>query len=268
MTNKLFQLKSYLHYLMTRKGKHQVHSPFVYDFITNALIQSSIETDDDFKLMERARKRNFTNKNVIETVDFGAASGRKKFTTYRIATHKLAKRRSNPSFINHFLYKVVKHYKPETMIELGTSVGLGSMALALGNPSAKLITLEGCASVASVAESNLNKFNLNHIELVIGSFENSLQTVLDQLDQVDLVFFDGNHRKKPTLAYFRQCLAKAHENSIFIFDDIHWSEEMEMAWEQIKKHEKVALTMDFYHLGLVFFQKGLPRQDFVLKLYR
>lgn len=268
MTNKLFQLKSYLHYLMKRKGKHQVHSPFVYDFLTKALSLQTAETDEDFKLMQQVRKRSFTNKNVIETVDFGAASGRKKFTTYRIATNKLAKQRSNPPYINHVLYKVVKHFKPETMIELGTSVGLGSMALALGKPSARLITLEGCASVASVAESNLKKFNLNHIELVIGSFENTLQTVLDQIDKVDLVFFDGNHRKQPTLRYFKQCLAKAHEESVFIFDDIHWSGEMETAWEQIKEHKKVSLTMDFYHLGLVFFREGMNKQDFVLKLYK
>jgi len=79
------------------------------------------------------------------------------------------------------------------------------------------------------------------------------------------VFFDGNHRKEPTLKYFKQCLKKTNDNSIFIFDDIYWSEEMESAWNEIKANPEVSITVDLFELGLVFFRKGIEKQDFVVK---
>ncbi len=249
---------------MRRKGKHSIHSPFVYDFITNIIHDK--KPHEACKVFKQARKRNFTNKNVIETVDFGAASGKKKFITYRIAVNKLAKKRSSGLREAALLYKVVKFFSPSQMLELGTSVGLGSIPLAMGNPNGKLITIEGCASVASVAQSNFIKFDLTNIDQVIGNFDVELQPVLNQMGKVDLVYFDGNHRKNPTIRYFKQCLEKAHEKSIFIFDDIYASEEMVSAWNEIKKHPKVSISLDFFHLGMVFFLNGVSKQEFALRM--
>jgi predicted O-methyltransferase YrrM len=89
---------------------------------------------------------------------------------------------------------------------------------------------------------------------------------LNSLPKLDLVFFDGNHQKVPTLDYFHHCLTKAHENSIFIFDDIHWSSEMDEAWQQIQGHEQVSLTIDLFQFGLVFFRKGIAKQHFTLRM--
>jgi hypothetical protein len=82
---------------------------------------------------------------------------------------------------------------------------------------------------------------------------------------VDFAFFDGNHRYEPTLRYFELCLAHRTDNSVFVFDDIHWSEEMERAWEAIKAHPDVTITVDLFYIGLVFFRKGRPKQHFWLR---
>jgi predicted O-methyltransferase YrrM len=71
---------------------------------------------------------------------------------------------------------------------------------------------------------------------------------------VDLAFIDGNHRKAPTLEYFQHILRYSHAGTIVIFDDIHWSAEMEDAWESIKKHPAVTCTVDLFFLGLVFLK--------------
>jgi len=92
-----------------------------------------------------------------------------------------------------------------------------------------------------------------------------LSAVITPPDVIDLVYFDGNHQKEPTLNYFHTCLQKAHKNSLFIFDDIHWSDGMEEAWEQIKKHDRVHLTIDLFQFGIVFFEKEMPKQHFILK---
>ena len=81
-----------------------------------------------------------------------------------------------------------------------------------------------------------------------------------------LVFFDGNHRKDATLRYFNQCLEKANEDSIFIFDDIHWSEEMQDAWKEIKAHPQITLALDVFQFGICFFRKEkLAKEEFLLR---
>ena len=48
--------------------------------------------------------------------------------------------------------------------------------------------------------------------------------------------------KQPTLNYFNQLLKISTQSTIFIFDDIHWSVEMEEAWNEIKQHPSVTLN--------------------------
>jgi predicted O-methyltransferase YrrM len=83
---------------------------------------------------------------------------------------------------------------------------------------------------------------------------------------LDFVFFDANHQKQPTLQYFNQCIAKANKNGIFVFDDIHWSEGMEQAWEIVKQHPKVTTSIDLYHMGILFFNPELKPATYRIKL--
>lgn len=89
--------------------------------------------------------------------------------------------------------------------------------------------------------------------------------VLAGISKTDFVFFDGNHQYEPTLKYFNMCLDKVHSKSVFVFDDINWSEGMQRAWNEIKNHPKVTVTIDLFMMGLVFFDPDLSKQDFVLR---
>jgi predicted O-methyltransferase YrrM len=102
--------------------------------------------------------------------------------------------------------------------------------------------------------------------LIIGNFDQSLDGALDAIHYVDLAFIDGNHRKKPTLEYFQKIKEKTNDLSCIIFDDIHWSREMEEAWEEIKKDPQVRVSIDLFFLGIVFFRRAfLEKQDFVIR---
>jgi predicted O-methyltransferase YrrM len=93
-----------------------------------------------------------------------------------------------------------------------------------------------------------------------------LPILLDKVREVDLVFVDGNHRLEPTLRYFEWILNHSNEHTIIIFDDIHWSEEMELAWKKISQHPTVTCTIDLFFLGLVFFKKEFKsKQNFVIR---
>ncbi len=107
---------------------------------------------------------------------------------------------------------------------------------------------------------------MKNIEAVIGNFDETLQPTLSAIENVDLAFIDGNHRYEPTIKYFEKILPKLKENSIVVFDDIHWSKEMEQAWNEIIQHNAVTLSIDLFFIGIVFFRKDFKeKQDFVVR---
>jgi predicted O-methyltransferase YrrM len=147
---------------------------------------------------------------------------------------------------------------------LGTSLGISTIYLAMGLPQGHITTIEGCPRTAELAANNFNILGLTNIDLITGSFEKKLPDLLEHLAKIDLVFIDGNHRKEPVLHYFYQCLQHIHDDSVIIFDDIHWSKEMEEAWKVIREHPSVTITIDLFRMGLVFFKEGLSKEDFIL----
>lgn len=257
------RFKQYVSYRLKAKGLNALHSPFVYDLAKNVLYDH--QKYPEYELLLKQRKRLLSNRNLIETVDFGARAGNKEFTTYRERVQNLMKQRSHSVGCNHLLFRLSKHFKPEFILEFGTAVGMGTAALAMGNPSAKVITIEGCASIAAIASGSFERLDITNTEIVIGNFNSVLCDVIARFPKLDMVFFDGNHQKIPTLDYFHHCLTKAHDDSIFIFDDIHWSAEMDEAWKEIQQHESVTVSIDLFQFGLVFFNKSLSKQHFVVR---
>jgi predicted O-methyltransferase YrrM len=102
--------------------------------------------------------------------------------------------------------------------------------------------------------------------LLEGNFAKTLPLLNSKITNIDLVFVDGNHRKNATLEYFDFFLSKRTNNSIFIFDDIHWSVEMEEAWKLIQQHDSVTMTIDLFFIGLVLFRKDFKvKQHFSIR---
>jgi predicted O-methyltransferase YrrM len=161
---------------------------------------------------------------------------------------------------------LAKHYQPKNVIELGTSLGITTAYLSKANSSAEIITIEGSTAIATIAEQNFQKLNCQNIEVTNGNFDNVLPTAISHLSSIDLAYIDGNHRFEPTLNYFEQLLTEKNNDSIFIFDDIHWSKEMERAWEKIQTHPAVRCTIDIFFLGFVFFrQEFKEKRHFVVR---
>lgn len=260
-----FQLaKKYFHYYLTASnGKgHGVHSPFVFDFIKNVL--NDHKKYSGYYSIEKLRKELLEDKTIIEVEDFGAGSlavpnGQKKVSN-------ITKSFLKPKKFAQLLFRIVKYYKPKTIIELGTSLGITSAYLASANKASEVFTLEGSENTAAIAQENFNKLGLQNVKLIHGNFDSMLPELLSLFQKVDLAFVDGNHRKVPTLHYFQQFLQKSTDTSLLIFDDIHWSAEMEEAWKEIQHHPSVTLTIDLFFIGLVFFKKDFKaKQHFVIR---
>jgi len=159
----------------------------------------------------------------------------------------------------------VKHYKPSCILELGTSLGMSALYMSEAAPGARIITIEGCPETSAIARSNIEKAGKNNISVITGSFDEKLQEALRLMPNPDLVFIDGNHRKEPTVKYFEECLPHLHAGSVVVMDDIHWSAGMEEAWKLIIAKPEVKVSVDLYHMGVVYFREELSKEDFVLR---
>jgi len=251
------------YYLQASNGKgHGIHSPFVFDFITNVL--NDKRNFYAYSQIENLRQELLTDNNIINVEDFGAGSSNAKTNQRKICD--IAKHAAKNKKLGQLLFRITNYYQPKNMIELGTSLGISSAYLASANINSKLITIEGSPKIAEIAKRNMQYLGLNNIQSITGNFDWKLPDVLRNTSSVDLAFIDGNHRKEPTVNYFIQLLERASDQSIFIFDDIHWSKEMEEAWEHIKQSPQVTLTIDLFFIGLVFFRKDFKaKQDFILR---
>lgn len=256
-------IKYLSYYFSASNGKgHGMHSPFVFDFIIHVLNDSTIYAD--YARVEVQRAKMLADNRVLHITDFGAGSSNSSGNQRAIAS--IAGSAVKPKKYGQLLYRMVRKYQPTTILELGTSLGITSSYLALGNPQARMITMEGADEIAAVAKNNFKDLGLDSIELVQGDFFQTLPGVLSHFSTIDFVFVDGNHRKEPTLNYFNQLLPKISPETILIFDDIHWSQEMEDAWGLIKSHPSVKCAIDLFFIGVIFFREEFKeKQDFTIR---
>ena len=251
------------HYLKASNGKgHGVHSPFVFQFIKEVI-------QDDrsfyaFEDIEQIRTALLNNTKEITIEDFGAGSHTGLSKQRKISD--IAKSSLKPKKFAQLLFKMVNYYQPKNILELGTSLGITTSYLASANKNVQVTTMEGSFTIAAIAKENFTTLKLKNIEVVEGNFDTTLPTALSQLFTIDFAFLDGNHRYQPTINYFNQVLAKSNEYTIIILDDVHWSKQMEKAWNEIKQHPQVTLTIDLFFIGIVLLRKEFKvKQHFVIR---
>ena len=253
-----FQLAfKYLHYyLAASNGKgHGIHSPFVFDFIKHVLNDKKVYPA--YLTVENRRRELCRNRKMIDVEDHGAGSSVLASNSRRISD--IASSSLKPAKYGKLLFRIAKYYGVKEALELGTSFGVTTAYLS--NGAEKVYTIEGSMAIAQVADDFFKEEGFNNINLYVGTFEQKISAVLQQVSSLDLAFIDGNHRYKPTLDHFEQLKQFSHDGSILIFDDIHWSREMEAAWHVIRQDDAVTLTIDLFFIGLVFFRKDFKRRQ-------
>ncbi len=217
-----------------------------------------------YSTIERQRQVLLNDKTVIDVEDFGAGSTVIK--TKQRVVKDIAASSLKPKKYGQLLFRIIQFYNKENVLELGTSFGITTSYLASANNNPTIATMEGSQSIAKIAQQSFDALQLKNICIIKGDFDKILSTFLESSNAIDFAFLDGNHRKIPTLNYFQQILTKSTEETIFVFDDIHWSKEMEEAWEEIKINEAVTLSIDLFFIGIAFLKKDFKvKQHFVVR---
>lgn len=257
-----YRLGSYLKYFMSarhRKG-YGIHSPFAFYLVRELLGEK--HPFYAFRKIEAVRQSLLKNHTVIHNDTLGApsVSGQKQRSV-----RKLVSSGSLPAKYGVLLFRLINYFEAKNILELGTGTGLSTLWLALPDSRARVITIEGCKELCDFSRQVFEMVDVNNVEVINGSFVNILPALVEEIDSLDFVFFDGDHRKESVLKYFEWCLKKAHNNSIFVFDDIHWSPDMEAAWKTILQHPKITVSFDLYRIGIIFFRKECTRQHYIVR---
>lgn len=220
-------ISSWLKYLWHRKSKYTIHSPFVFDFVTKVL------------------NDNGSNRDYDTILRIGRLLDKKKHISY-------AKRKRS-----RLLYRVIRHYEPDSVVSFGSITALNATALAMGHLQTR-VYLEQSEDFLET----LNSMGVINVNLIQPSEFDS-----DRFRRLNtsFVFFGRDSFEEDTWDYLVDCLSYKTVDSVFIFEGIHHNRDIEDAWEEIKANEDVSVTFDLYSIGMVFFREGIEKQDFVLK---
>jgi predicted O-methyltransferase YrrM len=258
-----FRASRYLKYffLSRHKNGHGIHSPFVFDLVSR-IFQNKADADIVCNI-EMVRKRMISDKRSIIVKDLG--TGSKKLKTNIRKVSDIARYSPVPEKYGVLLSNMAAEFGKPLIIEFGTSFGISTMYIAASCPDALVYTIEGCPSIAEIADKNFNESGLKNIKIFMGSFDEILPDIINPVNKPGLVFIDGNHLKEPVMNYFYRMAEISDSKTVIIIDDIYYSREMEEAWYEIKKYEKVSISVDIFRMGIVFFREGINHNDYIIR---
>jgi len=255
-------LRKALDFYLKASTSYQVKSPIV-----KKIIKEVIENDRHYYALGRIitlRERLRQNQQVINHRDYGAGS---KVSVKEKTVGSFVKHSASSEKKGKILFNLARHFNPKKILELGTNVGIGTAYLASANSKSQVETIEACPELCKVAKQALSIIGISNANVHQGKFTDQLEEVCKKLGKIDLVFIDGDHSYEGTVKYFKRIKPFLHKKSIIVFDDIYWSDGMKKAWNEIKADSEISLCIDVFRLGIIFFDKELPKEDLRLIAY-
>ena len=249
-------IREYINYIRKAQGRHHIHSPFVYNFVDSCL-KTTIPTAFKNKTKQFTQRLS-SNPRTIKTTDFGAGSKKMKQIRTIASIYKNACCKGTYA---QLLYKLSVYYQPDSILELGTNLGVGTFFLHEGNPNAKIVSIDGCIETQNVAKENITE---NNVIFVHSKFEEYLSNLSPQ--KFDLIYIDGDHRGEALLKYLKMLENYSHDDTIFVLDDIRWSKDMFKAWNIIVGSKDFHLTLDLFKMGIIMKKSGKEKEHFIIKL--
>jgi predicted O-methyltransferase YrrM len=258
----LFRTCKYAKYIFLSKSRkgHGIHSPFVFDLVsrvfrnkTNPAIVSCVEG---------IRRELTDDHRMLKIMDLG--KGSEKMDIHYRKVSDILRNSAVPAKYGNLLSNMAAEYGERKITEMGTSLGISTMYMALSSET-RIDTIEGCSAIAEVAKENFDRAGIKNVNVYSGSFEEILPLLINENSKPGLVFIDGNHRKEPVIKYFNHIADVSDHETVVIIDDINHSSEMGDAWNVIKKCHKISVTVDIFRMGIVFFRKGISRTDYIIR---
>ena len=253
-------IKSRLIFLLKSSNQHGIHSPFVYDLVTKCFYDKShYSAYDNLKIL---RNELTYNQDLVEIKHYSPSLKVFQQNHQKIST--ILKNEGSSYKKQKQLFRITNYLKPKNVLELGTSIGLGSTAMAFASNKSIITTVEVNENLSDIAKKVFRSYQLKNIRIENSAFKDFFKNINNK--HLDLVYLDGTYDKKSTIENFNSLLKYAHNESVFIFNNIYWSKEMTEAWNIIKKQKEITVSIDTFYWGFLFFRKEQPKQHFTIRL--
>ena len=239
-----------------RRG-YGVHSPFVFNLITKVIEERC--SYYSFYDIELIRKQLLFRDDVIAYPD-----RQQKGKLCRRTVGEIVEREAIKPKHGALLFRLTNYFKSRNILQLGSSMGLSTLYLTSYAPGLKCIALENVPEFAPIARIAYEKGGHNPVDLRIGSNKELLPQALEDLKQVDFVFFNTLYEQPDNVWLFNECTKYAHDGSLFVFEGIKANQKMREFWKEICARPEVTVTIDLYSMVIVFFNKKLHKRNYIV----
>lgn len=249
----------YLKFWFRSGNAHSVHSPFVYQLLTEV-----IYGEDTFYNLEKLKiKRNLLelDNRTVQVLNVGAPS--KAFSSFSRRVGDIVRKGNSSHKQASLLFKLVNHFQSKKILELGTSIGLSALYLASANRQAEVDTIEASPDLCRLAKELAREEEVNNIHFHQGLFDDVLPELLKkkEAERYDFIYVDGNHTYEATLRYMNMFKAVFHSDLVIVLDDIYWTPMMQKAWNEIRNWPEVKTSLDLFYFGILFFRKEAKEKE-------
>lgn len=244
------KLPGNISYLLRSKENEKLPDVF-NEFILDSMFQMSSYIDCcEYRLNMLA------DNTMLNVKDFGTGnSGQRK-------VKDIACKSSTDVRYGGVMQKIIDAFKVESILELGTSVGIGTMFLARTNAKTEVTTIEGCPETSKFAKSEFAKRKIANVNFINDDFDHLFASNMLKDQRFDLAFIDGNHTSEATIRYFDNIIKRySNKKSIIIVDDINWSRDMYDAWKEISSRMPDSLRINLFRMGIIFSGYDFPKAE-------
>ena len=266
--NKIHQIAAFIKHFLTAWNTtgEGIHSPYLFRLVR--FVMRDENAYYCFADIERRREMLLACEDELEVVDYGSAGSKEgKHVKRRVCD--IAKTHLESATMGQLLFRIVnfigqEEKRPLEILELGTSLGVTTAYLASANSRNRVMTMEGSDAVLKIAQGVWRALRLENIEWKEGNIDDTLYKCARA--SLDIAYVDANHTYEATKRYVDYLLPRMQEKGVIVIDDIHYSEGMEKAWEELKQDERVTTTMDLYHMGLLFVDPHYLKRHYIIKV--
>ncbi len=243
------------------RGGHGIHSPFVYDLVRNVVFnRSGLRVPEAVKSYHRELAGMKAHIRIT-----GQGAGSRVTTQQERRISSVVKRSSVTQKQGALLYRLCRWYGPSLVTELGSGLGISTAYLSAGAGSSPVVSIEGSPEKYAFAIAHQPAFNEGVTEFIMGGFDRCFPPLLERISDKTIIFIDGDHRYQPTIEKVQALLQMKGDGIrelMIILDDIYWSDEMEKAWKALVADQRVNISMDLFHMGILFVRPGIAKQHF------
>ncbi len=247
--------RRYLPYYFHAKTYYRIHSPLAYEF-ASAILEDK-RNFYAFASLNALQKSLRRDERSIALLPNEESQPPTIVTMQQIQYQHYVSR-----YYHEILFRTIHFYKPEFILELGTSLGITTMYAAAAALNRNIYTIEQEPAIANAAKQHFNLLRFKNIQPIIGDYQEMIDNELLAEKKIDCLILSLENISHKNI--LKPYLERLNEPSLIIILGISKASKREL-WQFIQQHQKVTLTIDVYNLGIAFCNTNiLEKQQIML----